>query len=349
MAKKSRTNPEYWADRAVKNSLGAWKDEAKIEKALEEAYKEVLAKIKSEVADLYASYGIDNTLEYSSLMRPLTVQELDEYKLIMERILKQYGLDAERIISEIQRLRDMRKITILDSKINMIEAELYKLGHLEQQTIGESLSRNYESIYYKSIFDSQQILGIGIPFQKLNTRAVQTAVAYPWSGAMFSDLVWDNKQVLLKDLKKTITTGIIRGESYQKMARNLNDSVLGGKGYKSALRIIRTETAHVITEATAEGYKKSNLVRQYRLIATLDSRTSHICQKLDNKVFNLDDMQVGVNAPVMHVHCRSCIAPYFADDDLSDSTRIARDKTTGRNYKVQASMTFEEWYQKHVR
>ena len=348
MARKSRNNTEYWADRAVQNSLSAWKDEAKIEKALEEAYKEVLAQIKSEVTDLYASYGIDNTLEYSSLMRPLTVQELDEYKLIMEKILKQYGLDSEKIISEIQRLRDMRKITILESKMNRIEAELYKLGYLEQQTIGESLSRTYENIYYKSIFDSQQIFGIGIPFQKLNTRAVQIAVTYPWSGAMFSDLVWDNKQVLLKDLKKTITTGIIRGESYRKMARGLNDSVLGGKGYKSALRIIRTETAHIVTEATAQGYKKSNLVRQYSYIATLDDRTSHICQKLDNKVFNLDDMQVGVNAPVMHPNCRSCISPYFEDSDLSDATRIARDETTGRNYKVPANMTYQEWHQKYV-
>lgn len=347
MTRKSKNNPDYWADRAVQNSLGAWKDESKVEKALEEAYREVLADIKAEVSELYTNYGIDNTLEYSSLMRSLTANELDEYKLIMERIIREQSGDELKVFSEVQRLKDMKKITVLESKMNRIEAQLWKLGYFEQQTIGESLSRTYENIYYKSIFDSQQIFGIGIPFQKLNTRAVEIAITYPWSGAMFSDLVWDNKQVLLKDLKKTITTGIIRGESYKKMARGLNDSVLGGKGYKSALRIIRTETAHVITEATAQGYKKSNLVRQYSYIATLDSRTSHICQKLDNKVFNLDEMQVGVNAPVMHPNCRSCISAYFEDDDLSDSTRIARD-ARGNNYKVPADMSYETWHAKYV-
>mgnify|MGYP007045686703 FL=1 len=51
--------------------------------------------------------------------------------------------------------------------------------------------------------------------------------------------------------------------------------------------------------------------------------------------------EVGVTAPPMHPHCRSCTVPYF-EDDIEDSKRAARNDE-GKTYLVPADMTYSEW------
>ena len=91
-------------------------------------------------------------------------------------------------------------------------------------------------------------------------------------------------------------------------------------------------------EATAKAYEELE-VDKYQFLATLDNRTSEICQKLDGKVFNMKDRVVGVNASPMHTGCRSCEIPYM---DNEYSTRFARD-SKGKRIEVPSSMTYEEW------
>ena len=80
-------------------------------------------------------------------------------------------------------------------------------------------------------------------------------------------------------------------------------------------------------------------VDKYQFLATLDNRTSEICQSLDGKIFDLKDRVVGVNASPMHVSCRSCEIPYIENDY---STRFARD-SKGKRIEVSSNMTYKEW------
>ena len=41
-------------------------------------------------------------------------------------------------------------------------------------------------------------------------------------------------------------------------------------------------------------------IDKYKILATLDKRTSEICQKLDGEVFNVKDAVIGVNMPPFH-------------------------------------------------
>ena len=82
-------------------------------------------------------------------------------------------------------------------------------------------------------------------------------------------------------------------------------------------------------------------VDKYEILATLDKRTSKICQDLDGEVFNVKDAVVGVNMPPFHWHpyCRTTTIPYIEDDH---STRFARDEK-GKGIEVSSSMTYKEW------
>ena len=103
-------------------------------------------------------------------------------------------------------------------------------------------------------------------------------------------------------------------------------------------RIVRTETAHFLSEGQREAYEAAG-IEKYRYLAALSERTCEICASLDNKVFPLDEATEGVNYPTMHPNCR-CVT-ITADAKLS--TRLAKDPKTGKNYKVDGNMDFQQW------
>ena len=102
-----------------------------------------------------------------------------------------------------------------------------------------------------------------------------------------------------------------------------------------------TESAYFAGEARNDCYKELG-VKQYRIIATLDSKTSEICQEMDGKVFNQSEYEAGVTAPPFHVYCRTTTAPHHPNRDNSKVKRIARGED-GKTYYVRGDMTYKEW------
>lgn len=86
-------------------------------------------------------------------------------------------------------------------------------------------------------------------------------------------------------------------------------------------------------------------VKQYEIVATLDSHTSAICQEMDGKQFTISKMEVGVTAPPFHPWCRTTTAPYDPDFEgiLPPEKRAARDGD-GKTYLTEAR-TYKEWAQ----
>ena len=73
-------------------------------------------------------------------------------------------------------------------------------------------------------------------------------------------------------------------------------------------------------------------------MVALDSMTCDICQQLDGMVFKVSEAKEGVNYPVMHPRCR-CTTTM----NMDYTSRRARNPLTGRNYKVDGDMTYNEW------
>ena len=82
-----------------------------------------------------------------------------------------------------------------------------------------------------------------------------------------------------------------------------------------------TESAYFASASQKDCFNDLD-VEKYEIVATLDSHTSAICQKLDGKVLDMKDYQSGVTAPPFHCWCRTVTVPFF-DDDYGE--RIARD------------------------
>ena len=84
-------------------------------------------------------------------------------------------------------------------------------------------------------------------------------------------------------------------------------------------------------------------MKYYRFIATLDKRTSTLCQSHDGDVFPVEEAMPGKNMPPLHPHCRSVISGCLRGEYKPQSgTRIARDEN-GKNVFVPSYMKYDDW------
>jgi len=234
----------------------------------------------------------------------------------------------------------MKRLTALLAKTDAKMKELYGV------TLGDTTALLKEVIpeaYYHTIFDIAQGAGVQPQFSAVNSKLIDKIINENWSGENYSKRIWKNTSKLAESVRETLTEAAMNGESIYKTSRKLSEA-FDTTAY-NAQRLIRTETTYAANQAEMLSYKELDIDR-YKFVATLDTRTSPICQKQDGKIYEVKDAKAGVNLPSMHPNCRSTTIPYF-EDGMPD-IRIAKDKD-GKNIKVPASMTYDEWYDKYIK
>jgi len=333
---------DYWIKRSQEIQDEKYKDIKKVEKSLAKEYRKALDDVQASLSLFYTKYAEENSVSYSEAMKHMDAYDISNYGVRMNLLKRQAALTKNPfVIAEMEKLFQVGRVARFNALMAEIDAQLILLGHKQQIEMEEWLGETYESVYYQTAFIIQTGTGVGFAMAQINPTAVHEALTFPWSGDQFSERIWSNRTKLVNEMRQIITQSIIQGLSVQKAARQLKEKM--DSSYKNALRLVNTETAHVITSATAKGYEKAN-ISLYIYVGTLDNKTSKICQSLDNKVFNLKDKQVGVNCPPMHPNCRSAIAPYFSDEEQGER----RSKVDGESVIVE-NMNYEEWAKRYLK
>lgn len=115
---------------------------------------------------------------------------------------------------------------------------------------------------------------------------------------------------------------------------------------KATERLVLTESAFVASASRKDTYENLG-VKQYKVLATLDIKTSEMCRKLDGKVFDLKDYKIGLTANPFHPRCRSTTVPNIDSKYIQNQQRAARNKE-GKTYYVPSDMTYEQWHKTYV-
>lgn len=106
---------------------------------------------------------------------------------------------------------------------------------------------------------------------------------------------------------------------------------------RNAEAVVRTSIQHTSSVARMETLEaNSDIVEKYRIVATLDSRTSQICRSLDGQEFELGKGRL----PPYHIRCRTTFVPVLIDKYkfLSEGrTRASKD-----GY-VDGKQTYYDW------
>jgi SPP1 gp7 family putative phage head morphogenesis protein len=249
-------------------------------------------------------YATDNKLDLATVNQLITPIELSEYTEKMEQLRAMYrDTKSEYILREIKELEARMTITRFQALQDSINVELCKVTHEFQMTLEDTLI----GLFTEQYKEASEMLGIMNP--TIPTEAIKKIIEYPYHGKMFADSVWDNKKnLLINHINKNLTIGIIRGDSVQKMSKQLMKDL--DVLYWQAERLIRTETNYTMNQAHLQGYKDSEVVEKYEVLAYIDKRTSKICKRMDRKTFKLSEAQVGVNYPPFHPFAEPQLSQY---------------------------------------
>ena len=338
----SLTSKEYWEKREAYKLKKGLKDIKKIERELLKSYKEAMNEIGKEISNLFYKYAKDNNLSYSDAQKLLNGKEFKEFKYDLKTYMKLIEETGdEQLLLELNTLAMKSRISRLEELFYQCGKHINKLYEDTNKRLTIAYTGTVKKNYYQTIFDIHKSIGVGASFAMVDDDLIKQILTYPWTGRNFSQNLWQNRTLLKENLKREITQMIIRGEDARTVSKRLSNIMFENpksNDFKNCMRLVNTEHSYFMGEATAKAYEELE-VEKYQFVATLDKRTSKVCQDLDGEIIDLKDRVVGVNASPMHPNCRSCEVPYIKDDY---STRFARD-AKGKRIEVSASMTYHEW------
>lgn len=223
--------------------------------------------------------------------------------------------------------------------------QIEKLYNGRESGFKNFLKNVYTDQHQRTAFEFAKETGVGTNLYKINENLVENIIKKPWAldGKNFSDRIWSDKEKLINTLHTEMTQGFIRGDSLEDITKRITVKMNVSKS--NVKRLVRTESAAYRSKAQLKAFQDLE-VEKYQVLATLDVRTSDICQDMDGKVFDFKDYEIGTTAPPFHVNCRSVTIPYF--DDEEEGERAARDPETGKTIYVSDKMTYKEWKQKFL-
>lgn len=334
------SNPDYWQERAEKRIHRAHKNSDKTIKEITAAYQQAIDDINSDIEKIFYRYAGKNDLSSAEakdiLNQRISENEWNKIKLqissIKDPAIKKQlraKLEASAYGARIDRLEALKQDIYIKTK-QVADVELQKSTELYRKTV--------EDNYLHNVFDFQQGTGYAYEFASMSPEHVEEILKNNWSGKHYSKSVWDNTDVLAEKLQQTLAAGLMSGKSYKRMAAELTE--LTSYGQYAAERLIRTETAYLIEESDkAAAIDRGTKVRIFR--ATLDLKTSKICQEHDGDRVPIEKSVPGKNVPPLHPHCRSWMEEEI--EGYEHRIRAAKDPVTGERITVPADMTYTDW------
>lgn len=293
-------------------------------------YNRVLAEINRDIATIWRNYSKKSGVDIQSLQKFISSGERERLFSLMQ------GVETPEYIERaytgrITRLEAMK--LELHAKVKAIYGDQVKL-------MTETNGRIINESYYRAAFDLEKGSHIRMPFVGINERRLNAMLRTKWAGGNYSTRVWRNTSALAREISTMIPVGLTSGKSGARMSREVRQRF--GVAKYQADRLIRTETTYFENQAEAALYEDLG-VDEYQYMAVLDSRTTHVCQELNGKIFNLKDKQVGVNFPPMLPNCRSTTVAYLGDEFAPTVTRTQRTRAGEYSLAGKDSETYNKW------
>lgn len=341
-------NSQYWKQRFIELEDVQNKQSGKYIDILKEEYNKSLSKIEKEITNWYIRLADNNELNYTNAKKMLDRKELQEFKWTVEEYIekgRENGV-SQKWIKELENASVRVHIDKLNAIKIQIQNELEQLYNKQNKEVTELVKQQHQNAYYKSAYEIQKGLEKYWNVQALDTNKIEKVISKPWTidNQTFSDRIWKNKDELLNTLQKELTQATIRGDNLSKVIKKIEKDFEVSKN--KASRLVMTESAFFNSVGQQECFNSLG-VKQYEVIATLDTRTSEMCQELDGKIFDMKDYEIGATAPPFHCYCRTVTAPYFDDEFTEEEKRAYRDED-GKTEDVNSNMKYKEWKEKYV-
>lgn len=339
-------NADYWRGRFSILEDSAHREAQKTIQDMEELYLDAQRSVQKEIESWYARFAVNNQISLTDARKWLTAGQLEEFHWSVEQYIKigeQAGLDAEWL-KKLENASTRFHISRLEAVQTGIQQQLELLYGNQVDSLDALLKKVVGNGYTHTAFEVQKGVGLGWDITGLDQKKLETLLSKPWTtdGRTFRDRCWLNKNDLVGSVSKSLTQGLLRGDSPAKITTAIQKQ-FGVHRYKAG-RLVNTETTYFNAVATKECYKDLD-VEMVEIIETLDSHTCSICGGLDGTVIPISQYEPGVTVPPFHPNCRGTTAP--AIDPKYAGERAARN-ADGDVYYVPANMKYADWAQTFV-
>lgn len=269
----------------IQNNKKAFDDEAKMERVLASLYKDCQSQILADVAET------------------------------MAKVKKAGGTWSYANQSALTRSRGL---------FEQITTQLNKLGQKEQAVFYSGLSSIYTDQFLRQVYELGQSISVKANFNRLNPALIKKTLDYPWSGAMFSDRIWQDKERLGQNLRAGLTQSMILGEGIPEITERIRKGI--DTAQYNAERVARTEVKRVTYCAHNDAYEDMG-VQELKYHTAGERSKSGVCSTCHadrDKIFKRG------TEPTLprHPNCKCVYIPVvsdtFGDNELNELTHSVR-------------------------
>lgn len=312
---------KYWNTRTQKRKVNQEKYTNRQIQELLKYYRESLRQLDRMVKEAYDKYSSDTGLGITELVGILTGVERKEFVNKVKERMEILGLVPEDIYNQ----KMLSRITRIEALKEQAYWEMRRLQAIQDIKTTDILKNTMEHSYdaiMKDYVGSDYKTGT---FTRFNPGLPEQVLREKWSGRNYQQSVWGRERSrMAKDLPFRIAGSMVSGQSYQRTALDMR------KDYNvmqwEAMRLVRTESAFVDGQANKRAMLNIDIT-QYTLDVTLDSRTSDICNGIDEtEVHNYEDAIVGENFQPFHPNCRTVDSPLTSQESLENAREIFGEK-----------------------
>lgn len=295
-------NADYWREREAAQREAYMRSEDEELAEINRIYNEMYRWAEREINAFYGKYATAEGIDITEAKRRVTQLDIEAY----QELAKQYVADGD--FSD--QANEAMRLYNATMKINRLELLKAQIGVKLVDSFNE-IDKHYEKIAQdRAVQEFRRLAGIlGNTLDETKTaKRAKQIVNADFYNATFSERIWEEQDNLKNALASELNKGLIAGVGSREMAQRLKEYAFV-PSTRDAHRLARTELRRIQTEVAREEYKQAG-IEQYEY-AAVNRNACPICRDLDGNVYNVSEMQPGLNAPPIHPNCHCTTIPHI--------------------------------------
>lgn len=263
-------------------------------------------------------------------------QLLHYFRVASSSIIKEFEAVYDKVLAQAEEGKpitpaDLYKLDRYYQMNAQLEKVLQNLGDKTSELLEKKFEKEYKHIYSALATDEDgKTIKASISDKAFSTIADESAKQVAnqiWcaDGKSWSQRIWKNLNNLQQTLNDGLIECVVTGKKTSELKKRLMERF--NVTYNQAENLVRTEMAHIETQAALDRYKSSG-TKKIRIIVDPDERTCDVCAKWDDEIVDIANANTGKNCPPFHPRCRCTIAAV-----VEDKKAKAQEDIKKNNYK----------------
>ena len=231
-------------------------------------------------------------------------QLIKYYSKTMKTVINDFELTYQKLLTTVGEGKqptpaDLYKLDKYWQLQAQLKEELTKLGDKQAAL----LSRKFEQ-QYLDIYKSIALPDVDNLFSSIDSATAQQMINNIWcaDGKSWSQRIWTNTDKLQQALNDGLIDCVVSGKKTTQLKNILQNEF--NVSYHRANSIVRTEMAHIQTQAAQQRYKEYG-IQEVEVWADEDERRCDVCGELHQKRYSIN----GALPIPAHTNCRCCVIP----------------------------------------